>query len=293
MTQVIKLPSVITEIAALSITGWDGKSIPVKDDNAIPESSIMLCPVVIPSPDKFVEFSSPEHSSFGLLGNDQLIIRYKLTYKYLHATIAGGVGGLFTVYSGLVQNIGLISAAMLNAEYTNAPIVHIDHIGNIGVITDPAGNQYWGCDFVIEVQEFSPQVSAKSAVILVDDSTGTLRTISTDVYDYEILYDVTPVDVTTMEDGGENFIWVRKVNGLKLTVLWNPTATTGAFTVLKGIVGSATSKTVSIKPDPAGQTFSGEFLCTGIHPKGEATQAPIRLGVAEFLVFGSTMPAWA
>lgn len=136
------------------------------------------------------------------------------------------------------------------------------------------------------------KISAKSAVIIVDDSGGTPRTISSDVVSYSIDYNVDSPEVTGFGDGSHNFIPGLKVVGVTLEVLWNSAATTGAYTVLSGIVGSSSSKTVSLTPEIGGPTLSGEFMLTGLTPSGAPGDA-IKLGSAKFVVMGATAPSWA
>lgn len=135
-------------------------------------------------------------------------------------------------------------------------------------------------------------MSAKGAVIIVDDSAGSPQTISADCESFDIQYDVDAPEVTGFTEGSHNFTPGMKIIGVTLGVIWNSAATTGAMTVLSGIVGHATSKTVSIKPDAAGLTLSGEFMCTGIHPVGTPAGA-IKLGSVKFVVMGAVAPAWA
>lgn len=137
------------------------------------------------------------------------------------------------------------------------------------------------------------KVSAKGAVIAVDDSAGTPRTISSAVESYEIEYGVNPEDVTGMGDGSINYIPGQRVIGVTLTLFWDTTATTGATTVLNGIIGSTTSKTLTITPESGATAFSGEFMCDGITPSGEAAGSPIKLGSVHFSVMGSVAPGWS
>ena len=136
------------------------------------------------------------------------------------------------------------------------------------------------------------KVSAKGAVIAVDDSGGVARTISSDVKSYEIEYAVDPLEVTGFGDGSKNYVPGQKVIGVTLDIFWNSAATTGAFTVLKAIIGQATSVTLSITPESGGPAFSGEFMCDGITPKGEVNGV-IELGSVHFSVSGATAPSWA
>lgn len=136
------------------------------------------------------------------------------------------------------------------------------------------------------------KISAKGAAISVDDSGGSPQVISSDVKSFEIEYAIDPLEVTGFGDGSKNFTPGQKVIGVTLDVFWNAAATTGAFTVLKGILGQSTSVTVSITPEIGGLAFSGEFMCDGITPKGEVNGV-IELGSVHFSVMGSTAPSWA
>lgn len=136
------------------------------------------------------------------------------------------------------------------------------------------------------------KVSAKGAVISVDDSAGTARNISADVVSYEIEYDINKQDVTGFSEGAQNFIPSLPIIGVTMDVIWNTTATTGARTVLAGIIGSATSKTVTIVPESGGPSFSGEFLLDAL-PVSATPEGVIKIGSVHFSVMGSVAPAWA
>lgn len=136
------------------------------------------------------------------------------------------------------------------------------------------------------------KISAKGAVIVVDDSGGTARTISSDCVSYEIEQDAGKIEVTGFGDGSSNFIPGLPVIGVSLTVKWNTTATTGARTVLQSIFNSSTSKTVAITPESGGQTLSGEYMLDGLNVSG-APAGDIQLGTVHFSVMGATAPSWA
>lgn len=136
------------------------------------------------------------------------------------------------------------------------------------------------------------KVSAKGAVIEVDDTGGTARNISSDVLSYEIQYQNDTPEVTGFGDGSHNFITGQKVRGVTLDVLWNTAATTGAYTVLKAITNKGSTGTVKITPEAGAEYFSGEFICTGISPSGSASGDPIKLGSVNFVVSGAVAPDW-
>lgn len=136
------------------------------------------------------------------------------------------------------------------------------------------------------------KVSAKGAVIEIDDTGGTLRIISSDVLSYEIQYQNDTPEVTGFGDGSHNFIPGQKVRGVTLECLWNNLVTTGAFTVIKGLVNDQYLGTVKITPESGAEYFSGEFYCTGITPSGSASGDAIRLGSVSFVVGGAVAPDW-
>ena len=137
------------------------------------------------------------------------------------------------------------------------------------------------------------KVSAKGAVIAVDDAAGTARTISADVESYEIEYAVEPQEVTGFGEGSKNYIPGQRVIGITLNVFWNTTASTGATTVINGIIAATTSKTVTITPEDSATALSGEFMCDGVTVGGEAAGSPIKLGAVHFSVMGATAPTWS
>jgi len=77
-----------------------------------------------------------------------------------------------------------------------------------------------------------------------------------------------------------------------LNLFYNSAATTGAWTVVRQIIGSTTSKTLAITPEVGGLTLSGEYMCDGISMTGSPS-TDIKLGAVHFSVMGATAPSWA
>jgi hypothetical protein len=138
----------------------------------------------------------------------------------------------------------------------------------------------------------SGKISAKGAVITVDNSAGSPQTISADIVSFEIQQDASPLDITGFNEGSKNYIPGLPVYGITLDVLWNSTSVTGARTVLQGILGSSTSKTVSVCPEVGGQTISGEFMLDSMPVSGKPDGA-LTIGSVHFSVMGSVAPTWA
>jgi hypothetical protein len=136
------------------------------------------------------------------------------------------------------------------------------------------------------------KISAKNAVIIVDNSAGTPTTISGDCDSFELQQDAGIGEVTGFGEGSKNFVPGMPVYGITLNVKFNSTATTGAWTVLKSIFNSATSKTVSITPEVGGQTLSGEFVLDALPVKGTPSGI-LEIGSVHFSVMGAIAPSWA
>lgn len=132
--------------------------------------------------------------------------------------------------------------------------------------------------------------------VLVDDSGGSARDISAAVNNIGgvgVSYD--QVDVTGLSDTLKQFVSGWGDATLTLGGPFSNTATTGAHTVLSGIVGTGTAGTVTIQIGIRGAAttgdpeFEGEFVCTDyvVNVAPEATwTATFKPG------YGASTPAW-
>lgn len=134
--------------------------------------------------------------------------------------------------------------------------------------------------------------TAKGAVITIDNAAGSPQDVSTDCISYEVIEDAGKLDVTGFGDGSQNFIPGLPVVGLTFEFLYDTATTSGATTILKGILNSNTSKTVTVKPESAGSTLSGEYMLDAYGVSGTPS-GTIKLATAHFSVMGSTKPTWA
>ena len=137
------------------------------------------------------------------------------------------------------------------------------------------------------------KMSAKAAVILVDNAAGTPQDISGDVVSFEIDDGLEAVDVTGFTNLVHQYVGGLTSGRITLNCLWNTDSTTGATVVITGIKGSTASKTVIIQPEGSGYNYNGEFLCLGSRVSASPDGA-IQLGAIEFVVFaGQAAPAWS
>lgn len=150
MTITSTISTVADSIAGLSISG-----VTIKDIDQIPDTARMLCPLIIPQPANFVTDLSVSFETYGSNGSAKINTNYTLNYMFLFCEVSSGLGA-FAAFSGLVAKLSaLLVAINSNDAITGAVDIKINSIGNIGVITDPAGNDFWGLEFSLRVLEYS------------------------------------------------------------------------------------------------------------------------------------------
>jgi hypothetical protein len=130
------------------------------------------------------------------------------------------------------------------------------------------------------------KVSAKGAVITINS-----QAFSTYTESYEIEWAVDVIDVTGFSDTWRNFMGGQGVVGFTLNMFWDATATTGVFPILKAMM--TTAATCSIVPESGGPTFSGTFMCDGIHPQGAASSGALSMGAVHFSASSTAIATFA
>ena len=137
-------------IAGLTFSGITNSATPL-------DSAMMSAPIFYPRPvPSFIDAVSVRRETFGAQNAGKMTLRYTLNYMYLHAPIAGGLGGTGTVWSRLITNLNTIYGTILQSEAIAAASssITLPTILNPGPVTDPAGNEYWGCEFAIAVEVY-------------------------------------------------------------------------------------------------------------------------------------------
>jgi hypothetical protein len=150
MTVTSAFATITDSIAALSISG-----VTIKDINEIPQSANMLGSTLLPQPRDFVTDFKQTFRSFGSNGAAKIDFEYTLNYVYLHCPAGSGVAS-FDIYEGLMRNLSAILVAFAsNDAITGLVDLQTSNIGNIGVIEDPSGNQFWGVLLPLRVLEYA------------------------------------------------------------------------------------------------------------------------------------------
>lgn len=133
--------------------------------------------------------------------------------------------------------------------------------------------------------------------VLIDDSGGTPRDITTDVTNIDglpLTYDEVEVSGYTQD---KNYLAGQGDSQITLEMLFTTTATTGTHTVFSGLVGGNTGRTLTVQygnnaavttGDPE---FEGEFIVIGYTPVSnkagaQGSQAVLRVAA------DAALPSW-
>jgi hypothetical protein len=138
-----------------SIAGWSISGVSMHDIHDIPESVELLTPTMFPRPNDFVTDMGFERVSQGGAGTAMMNLTYTLNYVYCHAPIGSGLGGLFSVYSGLITNIALIMEKIFASDNPTGGIdLQLAGLSSVGPVSDPSGKAYHGVEIALRVVEF-------------------------------------------------------------------------------------------------------------------------------------------
>lgn len=142
--------TITNSIAAIDVLG-----VTIRDIDEIPEAvTPTMCPVLYPEPVGFISNFEYTRQSQGGGAVALADVTYNLTYTFLYAPVGSG-RGLFDVYDDMVAKVGLILDAFIIADAaTGAVDLTPDTPLNLGPVSDPAGNVFHGCQFVLNITEF-------------------------------------------------------------------------------------------------------------------------------------------
>jgi len=147
----VKISTVIASIAALSIT-----DVTVLGLTDMPTHGNLAPQTLYPNAEKgiFGKVNS-EPKTQGSGGNEKITLEYDLYYRYLHCAPVGSVGGLYDITSGLITNIATIMVSFLTNDTVSGAInLALTDVSGAGIVVDPAGNEFLGCDFTLRITEF-------------------------------------------------------------------------------------------------------------------------------------------
>lgn len=142
------MASIVSAISQLTITG-----ITIKDIDEVAASWVSLPKVLYPNIDDFVTNFELNYPTFVQDGTGPVDIKYSLNYRYLSTQV--GDMATVAVQSNLVlaEVISIVNKMLtVRAPYDGRVLMTLGDL-SIGARLDPAGNQYFGADFALNVEE--------------------------------------------------------------------------------------------------------------------------------------------
>jgi hypothetical protein len=150
MTITSTIATVADSISKLTISG-----VTIKDIDQIPDSARMLTPLVIPKLPRFITDISVSFDTFGSNGSPKISTNYTLNYMFIYCESGSGLGS-FSVFGGLIAKLSeILDVINSNDAVAGAVDIKLSGLGDIGTITDPAGNDFWGLEFSLRVLEYT------------------------------------------------------------------------------------------------------------------------------------------
>ena len=148
MTVSLLLGNVADAISQISISG-----VTVKDVNELSGSWVALPNVLYPNIDNWITGFSIEYDSVMQGATAPMTISYTLNYRFL-GTQVGDLATMPVQYSALVDKVVAILNAMIAvpAPYSGKVQMIISD-PQLGPRDDPAGNQFFGADIALNIEE--------------------------------------------------------------------------------------------------------------------------------------------
>ncbi len=151
MAVYVKIATVATSIAALT---WPS-GVTVKDFSGMPASGNLIPGIMYPYADDTFGNVDFTEETYGTMGSEKQDLFYDLVYRYLHCTPNGGPGGIYDVFGGIVSKIASIAVVFRSNDVVPGAVdLRLKTFSKPKIVEDPAGNQFWGCDFTLRIQEF-------------------------------------------------------------------------------------------------------------------------------------------
>lgn len=147
MSKTVDIEPAMASIAALTIPG-----VTVRGESGVADSMLMTAATLAPRPEKFVTGLRLVHVEQTQQENN---VYCTLHYRYYHCSLQGGLGGLTSMWPGLIKNVISIFVALSSHSTLPGTIDSEDPIiEGMGPVTDPAGNLFLGAEFAVTLLFF-------------------------------------------------------------------------------------------------------------------------------------------
>ena len=111
------------------------------------------CPVLMPEPLNFMGNIVIVADAFGPASTRKRTITYTLNYTFLYCPV--GQGRELERYGDMVEKaFAILDGLILEDDLTGSIAMNPVAVTEFGPVPDPAGNQFLGCRFQLQVQEF-------------------------------------------------------------------------------------------------------------------------------------------
>ena len=109
--------------------------------------------MLIPLPTFMTDYTMTRDSYGG--ASAMLTVEYTLNYRLCYAPIGAGRNGILDLYDDVIAMAAKILDKFHDVGvFTGCEDIQPVSIINLGVVNDPAENQYYGCDLSFRVLEF-------------------------------------------------------------------------------------------------------------------------------------------
>ena len=143
-----QIAAVSNSIAALSVAG-----VTLKDVDEIPASIDKRAPTILPLPDYVTNFEV-ERDSFGG-GGALRTVSYILNYRLCYKPVGQGRTKTIEYYDVMIDKVALFFDAVMAIDtLTGAVDIEPAGVTNMGIVNDPAENEFIGCDLAVRITEF-------------------------------------------------------------------------------------------------------------------------------------------
>lgn len=145
------LTALATWVAGLTFTGVTAKDLSGVPDAVNPQD----CPLLVPASKYATDVAFTRLTWRDAAGGRSVELTYRVHYWLYYAPVLEGISYTANLAGALDAWRTVLNAVISNETPTGAAY-DIRPAGdvNFGVVADPAGTRFWGCEVVFDVQEF-------------------------------------------------------------------------------------------------------------------------------------------
>jgi len=140
--------TVFDSISKLRVVG-----VTIKDLDQIPQAVDKRRPTMYPIPEMAASDFDVIRQSQGGAGTALMDVRYNINYRFCCFTVGSG-RSIADVYDGFFSRLVLIMNAILAADAVTGLVDIEEWHWTFGIVEDPSGNEFYGCDLTMKVLEF-------------------------------------------------------------------------------------------------------------------------------------------